>query len=100
MRLRIWSEKCGVEAPISWRTSSTVGSRPTREGISYSLTSGERSERSGPAGLDRDKLRDGVEARLRIDREDARVAEDPDAVVHARRRVALVARLDVEQITR
>ena len=30
IRSRSWSAKCGVEAPISWRTSSTVTSRPGR----------------------------------------------------------------------
>jgi DNA repair exonuclease SbcCD ATPase subunit len=38
IRLRRWVAKCGVEAPMSWRTSSTVGSRPMRPGCSYSLT--------------------------------------------------------------
>ena len=42
MRLRSCSAKCGVEAPISWRTSSTVTSRwgRARSGCSASLTAG------------------------------------------------------------
>ena len=37
IRLRSWSAKWGVEAPISWRTSSTVGSRSARSARSNSL---------------------------------------------------------------
>ena len=43
IRFRIWSAKCGVEAPMSWRTSSTVGSRTARSGRSYSLMGGRLS---------------------------------------------------------
>ena len=32
MRFRSCSAKCGVEAPMSWRTSSTVTSWPARRG--------------------------------------------------------------------
>ena len=41
IRLRRCSAKWGVEAPISWRTSSTVGSRSKRPGCSNSLTRGK-----------------------------------------------------------
>jgi hypothetical protein len=34
---RICRAKCGAEAPMSWRTSSTVGSRSMRSLRSYSL---------------------------------------------------------------
>src|SRR3954454_7096079 len=96
MRLRICSAKCGVEAPISCCTSSTVGSRWTRDGISYSLT----SERLRAARLDGHQAGDLVESALRVERDGLRVAEDPDAVVDTRRRIALVAGLNVEQIAR
>ena len=69
IRLRIWSAKWGVEAPISWRTSSTVGSRTARSGRSYSLTRRRGYPASGRGRLDRDQLGDPVEPRLGAERD-------------------------------
>src|SRR3954447_10898874 len=95
MRLRICSAKCGVDAPISWRTSSTVGSRRTRSARSYSLMAG----RLPAAGGHRDQRGRGVDACLRVGADRVAPAEYPDVVVDALARVvALEARLDVEQV--
>src|SRR3954466_11715213 len=97
MRLRICSAKCGVEAPISWRTSSTVGSRIIRSGRSYSLM------RTGtlPPGrlIDRHEGGGRVDPVLRGRRQRVGAAEDPHVVVDPGRGVAVrVPRLEVEQV--
>src|SRR3954447_14899570 len=96
IRLRIWRAKCGVEAPISWRTSSTVGSRLTRSARSYSLM----AARLLAAGRgDRHECGGRVDARLGGGRDRVGAAQDPDVVVDALARVvALEARLDVQQV--
>src|SRR4051812_21114479 len=96
MRLRIWSAKGGVEAPISWRTSSTVGWRWVRSTRSYSLI---RPRRLLRWLVDRHQRDQRVELRLHVSRDRVRAAEDPDAVEDAVARVGVgvVARLDVEE---
>src|SRR5215207_8325756 len=94
MRLRSCSAKCGVDAPISWRTSSTVGSRRLRSGRSYSLT-----ELSLPrVRLHRDQLGQLVDLRLLRHRDRLVVADDPGAVVDRLARVVLVPRLHAQQV--
>src|SRR5919201_562943 len=78
---------------MSWRTSSTVGSRP---GFSYSLTALKPT--SGLLRLDGNELGDRVEPSLSGHRQRLVVTEDPDVVEDARVRVRLEARLDVEEV--
>src|SRR3954471_16393097 len=87
IRLRICRAKCGVEAPISCRMSSTVGSRTIRSGGSYSLMG---RTLPGRGLVDRDKRRGGVHTVLGFGRERVRPAQDPDVVVDALRRVAVL----------
>src|SRR3954463_5686971 len=96
MRLRIWSAKGGVEAPISWRTSSTVGWRWVRSTRSYSLI---RPRRLLRWLVDRHQRDQRVEPLLDVGSDRVGAAEDPDAVEDAVTRVGVgvVAGLDVEE---
>src|SRR3954465_8627545 len=122
MRLRSWSAKWGVEAPISWRTSSRVGSRRRRSARSNSLMGrdypvpascrhpdgngrppGARNGSASPIllwgpRLGRHPVGRRVDAPLLVDRDRLVVAEDPGAVVDGLGRVVLVARLDAQQV--
>src|SRR3954454_14380441 len=95
IRLRSCSAKCGVDAPISWRTSSTVGSRTARSGRSYSLI-GFRS--LWRVRLYRNELGELVDLRLLVHRQGLVVAQDPGAVVDRLARILLVARLHAEEV--
>src|SRR3954454_14796157 len=96
MRLRICSAKCGVEAPMSCRMSSAVGSRTIRSGRSYSLM-GRTLPVHGLVG--RHARRGGADAVLRLGRDRVGAAEDPHVVVAALRRVAVLETgVDVEQV--
>ena len=94
MRSRSCSAKCGVEAPISWRTSSTVTSWPgrRRSGCSAWLIWVRRSVWIG-AISSRLSMRDCTGSEIADS-----VADQPAAIVDAADRVARVARLDVEQV--
>ena len=96
IRLRSCSAKCGVEAPISWRTSSTVTARfgARRSGCSASAMRGIL-RRTPVDGLD---LEQRVDARLHVDGDRVLVAHEPAVVVDAAHRVLVVAGLDVEQV--
>src|ERR1700744_5746102 len=92
MRLRSCSAKCGVELPISWRTSSTVTGRCRRSGCSASAMV---LLRSGVDGLD---LHQRIYPRLHRSGDGGLVADDPRVVVDAAHGVIGVAGLDVEQV--
>ena len=81
IRLRSWSAKCGVEAPMSWRTSSTVTwcSGRRRSGCSASAM----PRIFDPAPGYRLDLEQGVDARLDVDRDRVLVAHHPAVVVDA-----------------
>src|SRR5918994_7349514 len=99
MRLRICSAKCGVEAPMSWRTSSTVGSRRSRSLRSYSLMGAKSTKRRlGRVRLHGDQLRELVHMRLLLNGDRLVVAEHPGAVVDRLPRVVLVSRLHAEEV--
>src|SRR4029079_6991472 len=94
MRLRSWRAKCGVEAPISCRTSATdtwyCGRR--RSGCSAWAMG---SVASGVDGLD---LEEGVDARLHVRGDGRLVAHQPAVIVDPAYQVLVVAALDVEQV--
>src|ERR671917_845045 len=98
MRLRSCSAKCGVEAPISWRTSSIVTAWPgrSRSGCSAWLI-GLRGVQVTRQLLGRD-LQQRVDARLRGDRDRVRATDDPAVVVDARDGIGAVRGLGVEQL--
>src|SRR4051794_41915814 len=99
MRLRIWSAKCGVDAPMSWRTSSSVTSWPALRRMGCSASDidslGLRPLRLLPADLA--DLEEQADPRLGAHRDRLVVADDPAVVVDAAHRGPPVARLDVEQ---
>src|SRR3954449_1200572 len=100
MRLRICSAKCGVDAPMSWRTSSSVTSWPALRRMGCSASDidslGLRSLRLLPADLA--DLEEQVDPRLDAHRDRFVVADDPAVIVDAAYRVPAVARLDVEEV--
>src|SRR5919108_5776823 len=80
---------------MSWRTSSTVGSRVARSGCSYSLIADGSLWR---VGLHRDQLGDLVDARLLSDRDRPVVAEEPDPVVDRLLGIVLEAGLHAQEV--
>ena len=92
IRLRSCSAKCGVDAPHSSRTSSTLTcGAPLRLGFSASLM----ASWLGPGNLEQ-----AVDRGLCRDAHRLRVADDPSVIVNAAHRVTGVARLHIEQIVR
>ena len=94
IRLRSCSAKCGVEAPISWRTSSTV---------TWCAGAGARAARLRPwesvaSGVDGLDLEQRVDPRLHVGGDGRLVAHQPAVIVDAAHRVLVVAGLDVEQV--
>src|SRR5512133_1373237 len=104
MRLRICSAKCGVDAPMSWRTSPRVTSWPAlrRMGCSASDIDSLRTA-LGPRPLlllagDLADLEEQVDPRLHAHRYRLVVADDPAVIVDAAHRIPAVSGLDVEQV--
>src|SRR3954447_11778733 len=96
MRLRRCIAKCGVEAPISWRTSSTVTecSGRRRWGCSASAIGRRRLL----AAVDRLDLEQRIDPRLDRPGDRVLVTEQPAVVVHAAGGVLVVSGLDVQQV--
>src|SRR4051812_28156543 len=100
MRLRICSAKCGVDAPMSWRTSSRVTSWSVLRRMGCSASDidslGLRPLLLQPADLtDLEKQFDPC---LAAPRDRFVVADDPAVIVDAAHGIPPVARLDVEQV--
>src|SRR3954454_20221592 len=100
MRLRIWSAKCGVDAPMSWRTSSRVTSWPAlrRMGCSASDIDSLGGLRPLFRAADLADLEEQVDPRLHAHRDRLVVPDDPAVIVDAAHRIPAVARLDVEEV--
>src|SRR4051794_4289032 len=99
MRLRICSAKCGVDAPMSWRTSSRVTSWSALRRMGCSASDID-SLGLRPLLLARDlaDLEEQVDPRLHAHRYRLVVADDPAVIVDAAHRIPAVAGLDVEQV--
>src|SRR3954449_10313315 len=99
MRLRIWSAKCGVDAPMSWRTSSRVASWPALRRMGCSASDidslGLLPLLRAAALAD---LEEQVDPRLHAQGDRLVVPDDPAVIVDTANRVPAVARLDVEEV--
>src|SRR3954468_17422269 len=98
-RLRICSAKCGVDAPMSWRTSSRVASWPALRRMGCSASDIDSlGLRPLLRAADLADLEEQVDPRLHAQRDRLVVPDDPAVIVDTAHRVPAVARLDVEEV--
>src|SRR3954453_17920420 len=99
IRLRICSAKCGVDAPMSWRTSSRVTSWPALRRMGCSSSDIDSlGLRSLLLSSDAADLEEIVDLRLDAGRDRLVVPDEPAVIVDTAHRVLAVPRLDVEQV--